>query len=175
MKKLFLTLILIATVFCSCEELGKLTQFTLPLSTKVTVPKVLVAGALDISTPVIVTKIDSFMIKNNIEESSIQKITLKSLDLKVNTPIGANFNFLKTINIYLVDGATKVKVASLSPVPENASTSISLNVESVDLKQYILKDSFVLKFEVESDATTSTETEVEVSPKFAIDLKVLGM
>jgi hypothetical protein len=177
MKKLFFPLLAFALLFTSCTELSKLTQFDLPFTSTVSLPAIPVVppAPLLVSTPQINTEIGAYMTKNGIDAGSIQKITLKSLELSINTPATANFNFLKTLEIYLVDGTTEVKIATLTTVPVSALTTIPVNVESVDLKQYVLKENFALKFKIEADETTSSDIELTVKPIFLIDLKVLGL
>lgn len=176
MRRLVIPL-LFFVVLTSCNELGKLTQFDLPFNTTVTVPAIpeVLPTPLIVSTPVVNTQIGEFLSTKGIDKSSVQKISLKSLELTVNSPVTANFNFLKTLEIYLVDGTTEVKIASLTNIPVTGLSTVSVKVESVDLTQYIMKESFVLKFKIETDEITPSDYELKVKPIFLLDLKILGL
>lgn len=177
MRKLIIPLFAFVLVLTSCNELGKLTQFDLAFNTTVTVPAIplVVDTPLVVSSPVVNTQIGAFLSTKGIDAGSVQKISLKTLELSINSPVTANFNFLKTLEIYLVDGATEIKIASLTSIPVTGLTTVSANVESVDLTKYILKESFALKFKLHVDETTPSVYELKVKPVFVLDLKILGM
>lgn len=164
-------------LFASCTEFSKLNQVDLSFSSTVTLPKI-AAGVTNpefVKTSDINTQIDTFMSVRSIELGSIQKISLKTLELSINAPTTANFDFLKTVEIYLVDGATEVKIASLTTIPATGLNTITVNVEPVDLKEYILKEKFALKFIFEADEATTDDYELTIKPVFLFELKVVGL
>jgi len=179
MKKILFPLFLVVFALSSCGDLSKLTQFDMPLSQSVTINKDMVVANMPIDsimTPAIETKSAEFFSTNNIKTDFIEKISLKEMKLIITSPTAGNFNFLKAIDISIVaDSLAAIKIASLTDVPANASTSLQLTVSSDDLKPYLLKNSIKLKIKISADETIPADYTIDVKPTFLIDAKVLGL
>lgn len=96
--------------------------------------------------------------------------------MTVTSPANGNFNFLKNIEIYIsADGLDDVKVASLENIPNNAAMPLQLVVDTVNLKQYILKDKFGLKVKAITDEMTTSEYQISINTTFLVDAKIAGL
>jgi len=178
MKKILFPLLFVVLGLSSCDALGELTKFDMPFTQSVTIPKQVVVTntPVDLTTPDMQSNSANFFAKNNIKTDLIQKISLKELKLNVTSPTDGNFNFLKTIEIYiLTDSLPAVKIASLSEIPVSTDTTLVLTVDPVDLKQYILKDKFKFKITITADETIQKDYTIELKPIFLVDVKVLGL
>lgn len=181
MKKLLFLLLLVAVGFISCDSLNNLTKFEMPFNESVTIPAVatLVSVSIPISfnSPDIKTDFTSYLSKNNISSDVVEKVSLQKLEMTITVPAAdtCTFKFLSSVEISICspDGTLVTKIASLSNVPANKT--IQLNVESDDLKQYLLKDAFKLGFKIRSKQPISTDYTVEVKPVFLLDVKILGL
>lgn len=179
MKKYLFSLLMIVPFLSGCESLSELTQFDLPFTQSVTVPPIstefLALGMpITLSTPEIETDIDSVLGSYGVETDFVEKIALKEMTFTVSSPSGEDLSFLDDVTIYLTaSGAEDVKVASATDV--STTTPLTLTIENVDLKNYLLKDKFALKIKATADEATTVEHKVDISMKFGFDIKVLGL
>lgn len=175
-------MLLILTMFVlgltSCEEMNSLTKLDLPLSTTLVVPEF--ADSLSTSpyvlrTPKVEAKVDEFLVNNGVQESSIEKVVLKSLKIEILSPSNGSFDFLNSMEVYLVEDTVEVKIASVSSVPQTGLKFITMEPVVVDLKPYILRNNFYLKFVVDSKSKLYGEHSFSISPVFEIGLKLFSI
>jgi len=177
MRKILVPILFAAIILTSCDSLSKLTQFEMPFTASVTVPaSTPINLPLNLPTPEIETNSATFFSSKNIDTDLIDQITLKKLELSVTSPATGNFNFLKKIEIYLsAEGLDDVKIASLEDIPNNAAMPLQLTVDSVNLKQYILKDKFGLKINTTTDEVITSDYKIDVKTIFLVDAKIAGL
>jgi hypothetical protein len=177
MRKNFVFILFVAFLLTSCDTLSKLTQFEMPFTASVTIPKSTPINLpFNLPTPDIETNSATFFSSKNISTDLIDKITLKKLELSVTSPANGNFSFLKTIEIYMsADGLEDVKVASLENISNNAAMPLQLTVDTLNLKPYILKDKFGLKVKATTDELITTDYSVDVKTTFFVDAKIAGL
>lgn len=176
MRNNLLVILFVAFVLTSCDQLSKLTQFEMPFTTSVTIPASAPISLPPLPTPDIETNSASFFSSKNINTDLIDKISLKKLELSITSPSGGNFNFLKIIEIYMsAEGLDDVKVASQENIPNNSVMSLQLNVDTLNLKPYILKDKFALKVKATTDELITTDYKIDVKTTFFVDAKIAGL
>lgn len=177
MKKNLFAVMLFAFTLISCDSLSKFTQFEMPFTSSVTISKSTPINLpFNLPTPEIKTNSSTFFSTNNINTDLIDAIYLKKLDLTVTSPTNGNFNFLKSIEVYIAaDSLPDTKIASLNNIPNNAAMPLSLTVEQEDLKQFIMKDKFSLKVKTTTDEILTSDHEIDIKSVFRIDVKVLGL
>ncbi len=177
MRSNLLIALFMVFVLTSCDQLSKLTQFEMPFTTSVTIPKSTPINLpFNLPTPEIETNSATFFSSKNVNVDLIDKITLKKLELSVTSPTNGNFNFLKTIEIYIsAEGLNDLKVASLENIPNNSAMPLQLTVDTMNLKPYILKDKFGLKVKATTDELITTDYNVDVKTTFFVDAKIAGL
>jgi len=176
-KYLFATFILLPFLI-SCNSLDKLTKFELPFTRSITLPAlpIIFENPVSASTPDIKTNIDSVLTSLNLTSDLVQTVSLKKMDLTLTDSTGGDLTFLKSISIYIcATGLDDVKIAGIDSVPDNTGSSLSLAVESTDLKNFILKDEFQLKIITTTDKITKVEQKLKVDMNLQLDLKILGL
>ena len=136
----------IALSIIGCKKVAKLTQFNMEFNETVVIPSS--AGVnlpFNVLTPDIQTNSESTFEINDTRKDLIEEIILTDIDLTISSPTNGNFNFLKSIEIYIsADGLDEVKIAWKDSVPSNL-TFLDLDVTGVDLKEYIKADKFSLR------------------------------
>jgi hypothetical protein len=60
-------------------------------------------------------------------------------------------------------------------IPENGARSLTLDIENVELEEYIKKDSYRLRTETTTDQTIESDHEIEIYTKFKVDAEILGV
>ena len=176
MKKI-IPFLLVVLSLTSCDALSNLTKFEMPLSSTLTVTKIAAISTTPvvIATPDIETNSTTFFTDNGISTDLIDKVSLKKMELTVTSPTTGNFNFIKSLDIYIsATGLDKTKIASLSNVSPGL-TMVPLVVESVDLKQFLMKDKVKMEFSISTDEAMTSDYTIEVKPTFLIDMKLLGL
>jgi len=177
MKKQVFILLVSMLSLMSCDELSKITQFSMPVSQDITLPKGLPAGSLS-ALPVVEVPINSasFFETHSISPELVGTITLKKFDITLTSPTNKNLSFLKSIEFSIV--APDSFVIATRSVPDSVGSTISLEVKdpSRNLKSLIINQtSLKLKIKGETSAALDTTYIIALKPEFTIDLDVLGM
>lgn len=173
MKKIILSVLLIIPFLTGCDALGELTKVPLPISQSITIPATPIIGSQNIETPSIETGIDSVLKSAGVSSDFVEKITLSKMEFSLSSSTD-DLSFLKDVNIYIVSsGKENVKIASATNVGE--VNPLKFKTLDVDIKSFILGDSFKLKLEISTDKPFTSAKEIEIDMEFLLDLKVLGM
>lgn len=173
-----IVIVLIALTASGCKAIDKLTQFDIDYNSSL----VYAASGLPINLPVTITSPDvttnaeeEFAI-NDTRKDKVESIKLTQALLTITSPQGETFSFLKDIDVYLVaDGLPEVLIAHKNNIPNTVGGQLELDLESVELKEYIKKDAFRLKVTSTTDETIVSDVHVDVYTKFYVDAKILGI
>ena len=168
MKKITFICLLSFICFSSCKKLSQLLTFEISNSEDIKIPA---SGLLNIPiispVPVTMHSQESFE-SNNTNANLVKDVRLKSLNLTITDPATENFNFLKSITIFIgTDQNDKVLLASLENVPMNVST-IQLTSSNSKLDEYIKASSYTLYTEVTIRSNVATELTVRADSKFKV-------
>lgn len=178
MKKQAFILLMSMLSLLSCNELSKITQFSMPLSQDVSLSKGLSTDSLSVLSVVDVpTNSASFFESNSISPELVGTITLKKFDITLTSPTNKNLSFLKSMEISIIAPDSSV-IAWSHSVPDSVGSTLPLDVDSIrNLKSLIInKTSLKLKIKGETRAALDTTTYIiTLKPEFTVDLDVLGM
>ncbi len=163
--------------FSQCDVIDKLTQFNIDHQTEFTVASTTIINTpININTPDVTTNSSSEFSNNDTRADLIESIKLTSLRLRINSPSDGSFNFLKSITIYIdAEDLDEIEIASLSDIPDDDFTSLSLDTNDNELKEYIKKDSYSLRVETVTDQTISEDYVIKADSRFRVDAEVLGI
>ncbi len=172
------SLVLLAGIiaFSTACNLDKFTEFYLgPYTTSVTIPGTSIAGQiLDnlLSSPV-PTNSESTFSGNSTGKDHIEKITLSEMTLTVTDPANGNFNFLKSITIYITaDGLADKQIATKANIADGLNV-IDMEESGEDIKDYLSAANFTLKTKAEFDGAPLQDTKVNITTKYFVDAKLL--
>jgi len=165
----------IVFLFMGCKKVDKLTQFEMEFDETIVIPASSgINLPFNIISPDIATNSESTFEVNDTRKDLIEEIKLRTLNLFVTSPSNANFNFLKSIHIYIsADGLSEIEIASKATVAENTIV-LSLDVTDADLKEYIKADQFSLRLNTETDEVLTTDYHIAMHSVFFVDAKILG-
>lgn len=170
----FLALILSLFIYTGCKDLD-FTQFEIDYNTEYTYKAGLgTAIPFTTKTPEIQSNSSSKFSANDTRKDKVEEINLQSMTLTIQSPDGANFNFLNEISISIdTDGLDEVVIASKSNIPEGSST-IEMDVNgSMNLKEYVTNDEFVFTTTTKTDETVNQDITVKIKSVFFVDAKVI--
>jgi hypothetical protein len=156
----------------SCKKLASLLSFQVSDSSSFTVPGTLFVTGVTLNIPVVTVASTSQTTykNNNTSADYVQDVTLDRLTLTVTNPSTQNFDFLKSISIYIstdAAGSNKVLLASLAAVPIG-QTSISLTPAGNKLDLYLKSNSYTLTTTAELAQTLRQNTEVRADSRFNV-------
>lgn len=128
------------------------------------------------STDSISTNYQSSFNANSVTRDFVDKITLKSLELKVSAPESGNLSFLKSMEVAISSkGLPAKKIAYKTVVPTDAGKTLLLDIdETTDLKEYILAGKIMMHITLSTVKPTSTPYTLTANAVFNVDAKILG-
>lgn len=168
MKKTLFLLPLFLLFFFSCDKVDQLLSFEIDSTQNITIPATgLINTPVIAPVPATVSSQETFK-NNNTAANLVKDVRLSKLTLTITDPAAENFNFLKTIKIYIgTDQSDKVLLASLDNVPTGVS-SIELVSGNEKLDKYIKAESYTLYTEVTLKSSVANELTVRADSKFKV-------
>jgi hypothetical protein len=108
-----------------------------------------------------------------VEEDDVDSVRVVSFQLAIVSPQSGTFDFIESISIYAeTKGLPRVRIASLEKIPSGAM-QLSLAVDSVDLKPYVVATSMIVTAEA-SGQQPEDETTVDATVVLDVDVNVSG-
>jgi len=174
MKKAIILLSVVA-VFASCTKLlDQLTTFTFTRDAEFTLPASSTLGVpISLNSTDVETSYESEFANNNTNTENVESIKITALSLQVTKPAGADFNFLKSIELSIsADGLADKVIASKNDIQNENVQQLNLDVTAEDLKPYLTKDKFSLKISAVTDEVLTQDYEMKTSSTFEVKGKV---
>lgn len=168
---------ILALLSISCKKVSELTKFNLKYNTETTIEAGIGASLpFDIYTPDIPTQTEDEFEGHNTGKNLIQSIQLKQLKLSVISPEDQNFDFLKSIEVYISTGEEpEIKAAWKNELPDAAVREIVLDCSNADLKPYLMSDKYKLRLKTTTDKVLNKDVKINISSTFQVDANVLGL
>jgi hypothetical protein len=166
----------ILLLMIGCKAVDKLTQFNMDFNSSVVIP---VPSGIDlpsnINTPDVVTNSESTFAVKDTRKDMIEEVKLTSLQLTITLPSDGNFDFMKTINVYMsAEGLPETKIAWKENISNGIGSVLELDTSNEDLKEYIKKDKFVMRLNTVTDELITTEHHIDIHSVFFVDARILG-
>lgn len=166
MKKIIYFFI-IASIFtihgsCKKEEANKLTEFDINYSTNLTIPSASITVAVspttsvEFTTPNIPTQNSTKFSAEGTSKSLVDEIKMTKFDLSV-FGTGANLDFLKSLTIYIKAANVGEQVIASKTLIPTGITALSLDLQDVNIKNYIFEDNIQFRVLAIFDATASVD------------------
>lgn len=176
MNKLIIIGGAILLFLAGCKAVDKLTQFNMDFNSTVVIPVPEETNLpSDVKTPDVVTNSESTFSVKDTRKDMIEEVKLTSLELTITSPSTGNFDFMKTINVYMTaEGLPETKIAWKENIPNEAGSVLELNTSNEDLKEYIKKDKIVLRLNTVTDELITTEHHIDILSVFFVDARILG-
>ena len=159
-----------------CKKIEDLLTFKIDDSSSFVVPASGVLNTTVLSLPgaTVNSSSSGTYSANNTSADRVQDVTLERLNLTVTDPAGQNFDFLKTVKIYIASdnqGTNKTLLASLDPVP-TGQTTISLTPSGAKLDMYLRNGSYSLFTDVTLAQPVRQNTTVRADSRFSVKAKL---
>lgn len=167
MKKIFpiylLLVFIIINTSCKKKEVDKLTEFDINYSSNLTIPSSsmtvssssLMPTTVDFITPNIPTQQSSKFSSEKTAQYLIDIIKMVKFDISANGS-GANLDFLKSLTIYIKAANMPEQIVATKTSIPTGLTAIALDVQDVNIKNFIFEDNIQFRVQVIFDAVTAT-------------------
>ncbi len=167
----------ISLVTGGCDQVDKLTQFSLEYDETIVIPSVIGLNLpFTVATPSIKTNSTEIFEINDTRKNLLEEIKLERLTLNIIDPADGDFSFLESIEIYITaEGLEEVLVAWKYEIDDSVGSSISLETSDDDLTSFIVLDEFTLKFTTVTDKLILSDHTIEVQSSFFVDARILGI
>lgn len=173
MKNFIVSLILLTVLF-SCDKIRKLTEFDIEYESFVVIPSSMgINLPFNLYSPDIETNSEANFEINDTRKDYVHTIYLNELFLSIAYPANANFNFLKSIRIYIsAQGLPEILLASKENIEQSSLKKINLETSNVDFKNYIIKDSFSLRFHTVTREILTSDHQIKVFSSYKVKAKL---
>lgn len=165
-----ITLFAFAFTFNSCSELDKLLTFNIKQESSFTINAnpLPISSPIDIATPDVTTNSSETFKNNNTKADLVKDVKLQSLKLNITNPSDQNFDFLKSIHIYIsTDSSDEIELAYADDI-NSTSNSIDLTCTKQKLNKYLKAQSFKLRSSITTRKTTSQDITFKANMNFRV-------
>ncbi len=184
MKKVLSLSFIITLFFCSLsckkKEVDKLTEFDIEYTTNLSIPSSSITvttptTSVEFTTPNVPTQQATKLSEAGTSQSLINEIKMTRFNI---TAIGtgtttAYLDYLKTVTIYIkAAGVGETMIASKSDIPTGL-TSVSLDMQDVNIKEYIFKDNIQFKVLAIFDASSASNQTIKMDETIHVSAKLL--
>lgn len=167
--KALILIVLMTSVFYSCNKIDNALTFTISDQSSVTIPSSSpLTLPFEISTPDISTNSSQEFENNNTNVDLIKDVKLQEVKLTITDPANKTFSFLKSIHIYIsTNDNDEIELAYLDNISSSAN-SISLITTEEKLDNYIKSSSYKLRTETTIRETLTQDITIQIDLKFKI-------
>jgi hypothetical protein len=167
-----ISVIVLLSMTFGCKK--KLTQFYIDFNTPAIIQSSIPINApVNIYTPEQATNSTVVFEVNDTRKDLIKLILMKDLEISITEPENQNFNFLKSIEVYInSDNFTERKVAYNENVPSNVK-KIKCEVLDVDLQDYIKEESFSIRIRTVTDQILTQDVKLDIYSNFFVDAQLI--
>jgi hypothetical protein len=159
----------LAVLAFACDEVDKLLTFTISHDTIFRVENTFPLNVpLEIATPNITTNSEDSFENNDTRADLVKDIKLDRIDLTAVSPAGRDFNFLKSVKVFISTTASnEIALASIDNVPMDVTT-VELTPTNAKLDEYVKASSYKLRTEIVTRETLTQDVDVKVSMDFKV-------
>lgn len=158
-----------------CQKIKDITTFKIRHETEVTIPgqNTGIGELLSLPRAEIQTSSEQKFENNNTRANLVEEVVLNELVLTITAPENENFDFLNEINIYMkADGEEGALIASKSNIPEDGSRSLELETTGINLRPYIIKETYTIRTEAKTDQVLDHDVDMKINLTFLVKAKV---
>ena len=165
-------------VSCKKEEANKLTEFDINYSTNLTIPSAsmtvsnpsVTPTTVEFTTPNVPTQQSSKFSSEGTAKNLIDEIKMTKFDVSVSS---GNLDFLKSLTVYIkAVNVGEQMVATKSNIPVGA-TSVSMDMQDVNIKDFIFQDNIKFRVVATFDATAATDQTLKMDETVHVSATLL--
>lgn len=161
-------LIGVLSLIGSCEAIDDLLTFSVSDSVTINVPASGINLPLEILSPEVSSSAKQEYSNNNTRADLVKDVRLTELKLTIQSPDAMDFDFLKSISVYISTGTDEeILLASLSEVPLNVKV-IDLKTTKEKLDRFLRAETYQLRTAMTTRGAVEDETTILAGLKFRV-------
>lgn len=166
---LFSILALVAFAATSCDTIDDLLTFYINEEETIVVESNFPVGLVAFDPITVPTNSEETFKNNKTRAELVKDVTLNKLTLTIaDTAKSADFDFLKTIEIYIeAEGLDEVRIAYLEEVPLDVKT-LNMSLTNAKLDEYIKKDSYTIRTSAVLRNTVVKDININAAMRFKV-------
>jgi len=174
MKKLLVAICIFCVLAVSCDKIDELLTFYINHDANFTIESTVPLNLpINIATPDITTNSSQNFENNNTRSDLVKDIKLNDLKLTITDPPGENFNFLKSVYVYIsTNSSTETTLAYIDDIPMNVTLVELIPTES-SLDEYVKASSYKLRTRIVTRQTLTESVDVKIDMEFKVTAKPL--
>lgn len=178
MSSSVLRILLLASVVFSlnaCKKLRELTRFDITTVSYTTIPS---GGVINLPFPVFTPDIETNSAQefesNKTEAKLVRTAFLQSLTLNIHQPNQANFDFLRSLEVYIsADNLEEKRIAIQNDIPQTGLKTLEVNVDnSIDLKEYIKAEKYKLRIQAVTRQLPGSDVSIRINSRFEVEATI---
>ncbi|NDK56489.1 hypothetical protein [Pontibacter fetidus] len=163
----FAVLLTFATVV-ACDTIDDLLTFYINEEATIVVESNFPIGLVAFDPVTVPTNSEATFKNNKTRAELVKDVTLDKLTLTIPESEGADFDFLKSIEIYIeADGLDEVRVAYLEEVPMDVKT-LNMRLTNAKLDEYLKKDSYTIRTSAVLRNTVVKDVSINAAMRFKV-------
>ncbi len=176
-RKFWLIALASMVMMAGCKWFDKFTQFEMSYTKGFTIPAGVPANIpYDIYTPYFPTNSQKYFSDNNTNSDLIEGCKVREIRAAIINTEGDDFSFITSIHLYLVaKDLPEAEVAFKNHIPENIGDTLVMDINDVELVNYIKQDSLAIRVQLFTDRVNTTDIKTHLFLKFLLDAKILGV
>lgn len=169
MKRItFALAVLLAFATTACDTIDDLLTFYINEEATIVVESNFPVGLVAFEPVTVPTNSEETFKNNKTRAELVKDVTLNKLTLTIPETEGSDFDFLKTIEIYIAaEGLAEVKVAFLEEIPLDKKT-IELKLTNAELDEYIKKDKYTIRTRAQLRNSVVSDVDVNAAMRFKV-------
>lgn len=170
MRKIMLAVLALLTFMAtSCDKVDDLLTFYINQEATIRVPSNFPIGIVTPLSPIPVATNSEETFKNNKTRAELVKdVSLNKLTLTITEPENENFDFLRSIELYLSnDKGEETKIAYLDEVPKGVK-SIELKSTNARLDKYIKGDTYNVRTRATVGRALTRDVAIKANMRFKV-------
>ncbi len=159
----------------SCKKLREITRFDITTVSYATIPSGgIVNLPFQIFTPDIETNSAQEFETNKTEARLVRAAFLKSLTLNIHQPNQANFDFLRSVEIFISAANLEEKrIAAQTDIPQTGLKTLSVGTDdAIDLKDYIKGDKYKLRVQAVTRQLPGSDVTIRINSRFEVEANI---
>ncbi|MES2761280.1 MAG: hypothetical protein V4677_03695 [Bacteroidota bacterium] len=178
MKRLLQIICLLSLIIIgSCKKVGKLKEFDLNYNQEFVIPATNTTLNLpfELNSQDVETNTSADYKNEGTSSKLVESVYLTELFFKIKTPASGNFDFLKSVEIYISSpNNAEILIASKYDIPEDHANQIYMDVRAINLKGFMQDDSYKLRVYTVTDHSITSDMTVIADETFRVKARLLN-
>lgn len=159
----------------SCKKIRELTRFNINNISYATIPS---GGIINLPFPIYSPDIQTNSAQefetNKTEAKLVRAAFLRGLTLAIHTPEQANFDFLRSVEIFIsAPNQAEKRIASKNDIPQTGLKLLNVETDAtIDLKEYVKGERYSLRIQAVTRQLPGSDVTLRINSTFEVEANI---